>query len=141
MPTDLAPNRPRPTRCPQCSAVVRGDVPWCVACYAPLASQPDAGPAAEPEAGPAAEPDAGPPAQPEAGHEPDVVTAGATEAAPDVDALADRLLAELAATGHRPAWSRRLPSTRAGRAALVAGLLAACSAVLLLTMSLVGLVL
>ena len=122
MDTQPAPDAPRPARCPQCSAVARGDVPWCLVCYAPFT--PEKVPVPGPPAGPAPVTGPAPAAQP--------------DPAPDVDALADRLLAELAATDARPAWGRRLPQTRAGRAAWATGLLAGSSGVLLAVMSLVG---
>ena len=134
METYVAP-RSRPVHCPQCAATVRGDVPWCLACYTPFAADPTpdlAGPKphAEPDAAPTAERDAQP--NPGSGADPAGI--------PDVDALAEQLLAELAASRDRPTLGR-LPATGAGRAAALAGLLTACSAVLLLAMSLVGLVL
>ena len=139
MQTDLAPNPPRPTHCPQCSAVVRGDVPWCLACYTPLVTAPDPEPDPEPDPAPHLEP----PPEIEPRHSPDADRAADADPppGPDVDALAEQLLAELAARGATPTWSRWLPSTGAGRASLIAALLAGCSAVLLSAMSLVGLVL
>ena len=126
MDTHPAPDAPRPARCPQCSAVARGDVPWCLVCYAPFAPEQPPGPVPRP----------GPPAGPTPATHP--APAALPERIPDVDALADRLLAELAATDARPAWGRRLPQTRAGRAAWATGLLAGGSGVLLAVMSLVG---
>jgi len=153
METQLPPNAARPTRCPQCSTVVRGEVPWCLACYARLVPEPQSKPhplpepLPEPASEPASEPTAGPRSQVDGGLHPDPGPDACPDrdrgavGGPDVDALADRLLAELAASGQRPAWSRWLPSTRAARAGLAAGLLAACCGLLLLAMWLVGLVL
>jgi len=153
METQLPPNAARPTRCPQCSTVVRGEVPWCLGCYARLLPEPqhEPHPEPDPEPKPGAEPtpeataaprceidgDLRPGSDPDASLDRDRDVAGG----PDVEALAERLLAELAASAQRPAWSRRLPSTRAARAGLAAGLLAACCGLLLLAMSLAGLVL
>jgi hypothetical protein len=148
---------------------VRGEVPWCVACYARLLPEPQppphvetqpqreptpeptpepaSEPASEPTAEPASEPDAGPRCELDGdlqlGPDPNASLDRALDvpSGPDVEALAERLLAELAASAQRPAWSRRLPSTRAARAGLAAGLLAACCGLLLLAMWLAGLVL
>ena len=111
-------------------AVARGDVPWCLVCYAPFA------PEQPPDPDPDPVPVQGPPAGPTQATHP--APAALPERMPDVDALADRLLAELAATDARPPWGRRLPQTRAGRAAWATGLLAGSSGVLLAVMSLVG---
>jgi hypothetical protein len=103
---------------------VRGDVPWCLACYAALAvAVPDADADADAAADAAAQvaPAAGP--------------------APDVEQAAARMLAELAASGHRPPWVERLPTTSAARVALIAGLLTVVSTVLLAAMALAGLAL
>ena len=136
MQTSPAPEGYRPARCPECAALVRGDVPWCTACYVRL----DGPPAGEPVTAPPAEPVAAPPAEP--GTAPGAQVAHPDSADPeDVDAVAARLLAELAATGEQPGWTGWLPRTRAGRTAAVAALLAGCSAVLLAAMTLVGLVL
>jgi hypothetical protein len=141
----------RPTHCPRCSTRVRGDVPWCLACYARLhdgnlsVEQPVRKPPEDPgPATPAAPGTAGRAAPATASQTtPALASAatGQTGSAPDVDEVAARLLAELAASGDRPAWAGRLPTTPAGRAVLIAGLLAAGCAVLLSAMALVGLAL
>lgn len=116
---------PRPVRCAHCGTRVRGDVPWCLGCYAPL----DAG---VPQAAGAVE---APPLRPT----PDLVPHPARP--DDVDTVATRMLAELAASRDEPAWASRLPGTRGGRTALVAGLVTAGCGVLLAAMALVGLAL
>jgi hypothetical protein len=155
MQTSPAPQGYRPARCPECAALVRGDVPWCTACYVRL----DGAPPAEPATAPGAV--SGAPRRTEPLHaDPRDVEAVDVEAvdvaavdveavdveavdveAVDVEAVAARLLAELAATREHPGWAGWVPGTRAGRAAAVAALLAGCSAVLLAAMALVGLAL
>lgn len=127
MQTSPAPEGYRPARCPECAALVRGDVPWCTACYVRLDGSP-AGVATAPPTDPGSAPDA----------LPEHLSSADPE---DVDAVAARLLAELAATREQPGWTGWLPGTRAGRTVAVAALLAGCSAVLLAAMTLVGLVL
>jgi hypothetical protein len=134
MQTSPAPEGYRPARCPECAALVRGDVPWCTACYVRLDGAPPAGPATAPGAG------TEDPRRAEPGREPGRAEPAGVEAV-DLDAVAARLLAELAATREHPGRARWLPGTRAGRAAAVTALLAGCSAVLLAAMALVGLAL
>src|SRR5215218_2321150 len=50
MQTSPAPQGYRPARCPECAALVRGDVPWCTACYVRLDGAPLTGPATAPGA-------------------------------------------------------------------------------------------
>jgi hypothetical protein len=139
MQTSPAPEGYRPARCPECAALVRGDVPWCTACYVRLDGSP-AGVASGLPAGPVRDAATAPPAQPASA--PDALPEQLSSADPeDVDAVAARLLAELAATREQPGWTGWLPGTRAGRTVAVAALLAGCSAVLLAAMTLVGLVL
>ena len=124
-------DEPRPVGCPHCGTRVRGDVPWCLGCYEPL----DAGPAGDAEASDAARP-------PQDAPHRAVVGLVSHPARPDgLDAVATRLLAELAATRDEPGWASRLPGTPAGRTALVAGLVTAGCGVLLAAMALVGLAL
>jgi hypothetical protein len=135
MQTSPAPQGYRPARCPECAALVRGDVPWCTACYVRL----DGAPPAEPATAPGAE--TGERRRTEPLHADPQDVAAVDVAAVDVEAVAARLLAELAATREHPGWAGWVPGTRAGRAAAVAALLAGCSAVLLAAMALVGLAL
>jgi hypothetical protein len=106
---------------------VRGDVPWCSACYARL----------DPDRPSTPVPRRIPPTRPA----PRDVAARWTGASPDVEQVADRMLAELAACVDRPGWAERLPTARAGRAVLVAGLVTAVATVVLGAMALVGLAL
>jgi hypothetical protein len=132
MATLLGSDGRRPTHCPQCSTRVRGDVPWCLACYAPLADadrSTDQPARTEPTDTPAL------PADPA----PDLEQSDLEQL--DVRQVAARMLAELAAARDRPAWAERLPTTPAGRAALIAGLLTVVSTALLSAMALVGLAL
>jgi hypothetical protein len=155
---DQAPENRRPTRCPRCATPVRGDVPWCTACYTRFDAVPDAMPGAVPDAVPDPVSDASTsaagravpadvsldlPARTQLRSEPatDPSTDPATDPADEVDAVAARLLAELAASRTQPGWARRLPGSRAGRTALAAALLAGCSVVLLTSMTLLGLAL
>jgi hypothetical protein len=86
-----------PVACPACGAGVRGDVTWCLRCYANLCPDPPPDPVAG-AADPAVDPGVEPGRQP-AGPE-------------QVDVLADRMLAELAAAGTaRPGWLDRAPRT------------------------------
>src|SRR4051794_24011632 len=122
MDTHRLPDGLRPTRCPQCSAIARGDVAWCLVCYAPFAAEqvPDPG------------------RHPDAARAPQAPPAAIPRSRQDVDAVADRLLAELAATGRRAPWPPWLPVTRGGRAVLATGLLAGSSGALLAVMSVLG---
>jgi hypothetical protein len=123
MPLLLGSDGRRPTHCPQCSTRVRGDVLWCLACYASLD---------------AADPATEGPVRTRLGN-PNPASQAAP--APDVEVLAARMIAELAASGNRPAWGARVPTTPTGRAVVMAGLLAVGCAVLLSAMGLVGLAL
>lgn len=131
-----------PTACPSCGAAVRAAVDWCGLCYASLAPEPP--PAAVDPAT-----TVGPQPGPRRGrHSRDAddgeVGAGSgvdTKAPPtSTDALADRLLAELAATRDpQPAWLDRLPSSTGGRVALIGGAVAVGTLLLVAAMSLLGL--
>src|SRR4051812_36586444 len=111
MQTSPAPEGYRPARCPECAALVRGDVPWCTTCYVRLDGTPPAGPATAPDAE-AEDPRWTEPGRAEPGRvEPGRVEPGRAEPpdldavdldAVDLDAVAARLLAELAATREHP---------------------------------------
>ena len=108
----------RGAACPSCGAAVVTGVSWCSLCFAsllPLA------PEAEPTP-PAAE-------RPEAGL-----------AASEVDAIADRMLAELAAT-HDPGagWTARLPQTGGGKAGFIVGAVVVGALLLVALMTVLGL--
>jgi hypothetical protein len=103
-----------PVACPACGAGVRGDVTWCLRCYANLCPDPPPGlrPSDRVTSGaPRVTPDpvagaADPAVDP--GVEPGRQPAGPEQ----VDVLADRMLAELAAAGTaRPGWLDRAPRT------------------------------
>jgi hypothetical protein len=133
----------RPAACPSCGAAVRQDVPWCLQCYASLLPEPEQKPEQKPELEPEPTPapvavavgrDGAPPAPGEAS------AVGVALAPGELDAVADRMLAELAAQRDpQPRWASRLPGSRGGRAAVLAGVIAAAVAVLVAIMSLVGL--
>lgn len=124
--------RERPAACPSCGATVRADVSWCGLCYASLRPEVSADePAAQPTS--VADPAAGAAAF-------DVVSSKV--AGPDVEAIADRLLAELAASRDpAPSWVGRLPRSAAGKAGLIAAGAVIGALVLVAVMSLLGLVL
>jgi pyruvate/2-oxoglutarate dehydrogenase complex dihydrolipoamide acyltransferase (E2) component len=137
--SDLSPHSGRPARCPRCAAAVRGDVPWCLTCYARFDEAGAAAGTTAAEPSPPAAPESSPPAAP-------ATTPSRPDDEPDpgredLEAVAARMLAELAATRDRAGWAGRLPRSRAGRAVLVSVLLAGCSGVLLGAMQLVGLAL
>jgi hypothetical protein len=112
MSTD-APTADLPATCPSCGAVVRQSVPWCLQCYASLRPEPEAEPGPEP----------GAPPTPRA----------------DVDAIAERMLAELRASQPRTAgWPARVPSSRAGRAGVVALCIGGLGLVLVLVLTVLG---
>ena len=116
---------PLPTTCPSCGAVVRQSVPWCLQCYANLRPDPDPAPELDPDPDPSREPQVGP--------------VPPSTAPADVDAVAERMLAELRMSEPRGSgWLARLPSSRGGRAAAVAGLIAVLGLVLVLVLTLVG---
>lgn len=127
MPTNPLTARERPATCPSCGATVRTDVSWCGLCYAALGPEVSADePAAPPTS--VADPAAG--------------AASSEGSAPDVEAIADRLLAELAASRDpAPSWVGRLPQSAAGKAGLIAAGAVIGALVLVAAMSLLGLVL
>ena len=139
-----------PTACPSCGAAVRTAVAWCGLCYAPLLPVPtSAAPVAVVEPITARVPEPAPRRgrhSRDEDHERVVADDGAdvdTAAPPldaDVDLVADRLLAELAATRDpQPAWMQRLPSSTGGRVALIGGAVAVGTLVLVAAMSVIGL--
>jgi hypothetical protein len=104
-----------PAACPACGAGVRGDVTWCLRCYANLRPDPPSRPGSVDLPGPgpgsaSASSDQhadDPQGQPGTGRAP-----RAALESEQVDALADRMLAELAASAaDRPAWLGRAPRT------------------------------
>ena len=139
-----------PTACPSCGATVRTAVAWCGLCYAALVPAP--APAAQVvlveavlERLPEQAPRRGRHSRDEdrervtadVGADVDTVVP-ASDA--DVDLVADRLLAELAATRDpQPAWMQRLPSSTGGRVALIGGAVAVGTLLLVAAMSLIGL--
>lgn len=109
--------RHRPTACPSCGAAVRTDVTWCSLCYASLLPDQVVQPAPVPVV------------------PPDVVAS-----VDEVEPIADRLLAELAASRDpQPAWVAHLPTSAAGRGGLIVGAVAAGTLLLFAAMSLLGL--
>ena len=105
----------RSAACPSCGAAVLTAVSWCTLCFASLI------PAPVPE--------------PQATRHP---VASAT--ASDVEAIADRLLAELAATrAPDTGWTARLPRSGGAKAGLIVGGAVIGSTLLVLLMALVGL--
>ena len=139
-----------PTACPSCGAAVRTAVAWCGLCFAALVPAP-----AEAAEVAASEPvtERIPEQATRRGrhsrdedHEqagadtgPDADTAVPPSDA-DADLVADRLLAELAATRDpRPAWMGRLPTSTGGRVALVGGGVAVGTLLLVAVMSVLGL--
>ncbi len=139
-----------PTACPSCGAAVRTAVAWCGLCYAALVPSPAAAvqvTVVDPvtERLPEQAPHRGRHSRDEdldrvsADLGADVDTAVPSSAA-DADLVADRLLAELAATRDpQPAWLQRLPSSTGARVALIAGAVAVGTVVLVAAMSLIGL--
>ena len=139
-----------PTACPSCGAAVRTAVAWCGLCYAALVPAPAAAaqvalvaPVTEriPEQAPRRGRHSRDEDHERAGADtgPDVDTAVPPSDA-DADLVADRLLAELAATRDpRPAWMERLPSSTGGRVALIGGGVAVGTLLLVAAMSLIGL--
>jgi hypothetical protein len=103
-----------PAACPACGAGVRGDVTWCLRCYANL--RPD--PPSRPRPADPPRPGSGPlPAAPDQLFDgvqaPPGTGPGQLALTPEqVEALADRMLVELAAsTADRPGWFGRAPRT------------------------------
>ncbi|PPK95286.1 hypothetical protein CLV92_106107 [Kineococcus xinjiangensis] len=141
-----SPVAPDPVRCPSCSARVRPRQEWCSLCHAALRPEPAVAPvpsAAPPAAGPA-EPVGSAPGDPAptafpAGAEGEQLDLfadgpGAGGERPDVDAVAERLLAELAASTSRP-----VAASRGRQALMAAGGAAALTALILLVLTIVGL--
>ena len=115
----------QPAACPSCGAAVRHYVPWCLQCYASLEPERPQPERRRPE--PAQEPEGGP-------DEPPVTTTRA-----DIDAIADRMLAELARDAPLVTGVlARLPESRSGRLGVAAGLVAAFGLVILLVMTVLG---
>ena len=113
-----APEPDRYAACPSCGAVAHATVSWCTLCFASLTP-------------PAPTPAFEPPAQ-------DGPEAGAPTS--DVDAIADRMLAELAATGEpTPVWTARLPRTGGAKAGVIVGGVVIGSLLLVSLMTVVGL--
>ena len=132
-----------PTACPSCGAAVRTAVAWCGLCYAALVPAPAAEPVTEriPERAPRRGRHSRDEDHERAGADTglDVDTALPPSDA-DADLVADRLLAELAATRDpQPAWMERLPSSTGGRVALIGGGVAVGTLLLVAAMSLIGL--
>ena len=116
-----------PATCPSCGAAVRQSVPWCLQCYASLRAEPER----QPEPAPEPQPDAGERLPEDGGPRP------GSGAPVDVDAVAERMLAELRAS--RPADGRwALPTTRGGRTAAIVGLLVALGLVFVLALTVLG---
>ena len=111
----------RSAACPSCGAAVLTAVSWCTLCFASLVPAPVPTPTPAPE--------------PQATRHP---VASAT--ASDVEAIADRLLAELAATrAPDTGWMARLPRSGGAKAGLIVGGAVIGSTLLVLLMALVGL--
>jgi hypothetical protein len=146
-----APPAEQPPTCPSCGATVRADVPWCTQCYAPLRPEGTVSPGDDlPPADLTGAVDVGDP------DSADVRAAGSAEpASGDVDAtgapasrtadpqelerVADQMLAELAGSRDEVrGLAARLPSTPAGRAALVAAVVVAGTALALIVMFVLG---
>lgn len=124
-----APEPDRYAACPSCGAVAHATVSWCTLCFASLTP-----PEPTPQPTPASEP----PAQdrPEAG----APTSDVGAPTSDVDAIADRMLAELAATGEpKPGWTAKLPRTGGAKAGVIVGGVVIGSLLLVSLMTVVGL--
>jgi hypothetical protein len=98
---------PNAVRCPRCSAHVRTGSDWCTLCYADLRPAPPVAETPEPAVAAPVEPvdppvaatvDAAPVAPVGRGKHAKRTSSAALGAAPAVEALADQMLAELAAT-------------------------------------------
>lgn len=131
-------------RCPTCAAHVPAGASWCTLCYADLRPAPAAAPAPCPEPAAPVPAPVGTPAEGPSGRrgkharrDPDVA---GNQPEADVEAVAARLLAELAASESGPALGRYsdLVDSTGKKVAVMAGGTAAAMAVLFLLMVALG---
>jgi hypothetical protein len=117
---------------------VRADVPWCTQCYAPLRPERAAAPQGATDVEPASTTvDVGDPDS--AGVGDATHSQASPNASAEVERLAEQMLAELAAQRDDVhGLASRLPSTSAGRAALVAVVALVGTALVLLVMFVLG---
>jgi len=121
MTTDAPAAASRPTDCPHCGATVRSAMPWCALCFGSLG---DTGRRSAPPAG------EDPPDDPSADDQPAGSARARSVAAPpapdDVDALAARMLARVAAADDDPLRGRAPGSRRDALALMAGGTVAGC---------------
>jgi hypothetical protein len=128
-----------PPNCPACGATVRGDVSWCTQCYAPLRRPPETVADVPERVADDSAPRA--PAWAEATGPDGVRTTvqGGPASRADAERVAEQMLAQLSVERDElTGLTARLPSTKGGRAALVATVIVLGTGVVLMLMFVLG---